>query len=828
MRANWLKGGPKHGVKEGTVVSVEPGRAVVRWVAANQMQTADAAQPMEVVDGRKLQVLEAFAHTWWQLGDMAILDPDASLKRDGSTAHEEAGSEAGVRQGADAGTDTAADLPDDARAQAADTDGGATGSAQVAARRRPAAARVARGGGRVRTSGSKDAAGTVRRKGALRDDCAKCVEIICTSTSVEVTWQDGSIEPGVCTIDLVPVKHMGAHDFFPEEYVVEKLDDGPLDARDAPPQAPVPAPPGAPGLAAWAPPVAPASAASAASGEGATSAGSAAQPEDPMEQGGGGGGTGVGADGGPQHMKLPAHLVPTLQAARQQLREELMTSMAPADARHLDQLVAGGNLADTLHFVSSHPQSYSFLQRMLRTPHWQELLRDSQVQELAHELFEKAGIVPPFVGGANYSSLLQRRHRFGILKEIDCSERICKVHWLGICCFDGSREVVGKEAEKEAEGTKGSLEELVLGPAEVSSYELQEHPEYTYSIGDVVMRLQKKDKAWSLQPLDGDGQGDDKAAQGSSVQGSSSDSQDAPNNELEDGWETTSEHTDDSDEAGDADEAQLSDEYAGEEEDDEYDDDVLVAKNQREVQEGRESGKAASRPGGSGAKSRKGLKQAQEPWVGELVSLRDGRLKVQWLTGEVSWVWPSEVLVMSSDVDMWQDDEMDNEEGASDWETVGSDEEAQLPAGDGLDSSDVIEQLNRLSRLARGRRDDVSDGDDDDGEEEEDEESGEDGDTAEDGAPLNAFGARDARDAREGQAEGGKERTRFYAAASIRHVWSAVGGAVGGALGLNSLLRPRRCLLLDPLPYCLSVFDGLLRLLRLLRRASSLHPYSCA
>jgi hypothetical protein len=47
----------------------------------------------------------------------------------------------------------------------------------------------------------------------------------------------------------------------------------------------------------------------------------------------------------------------------------------------------------------------------------------------------------------------------------------------------------------------------------------------------------------------------------------------------------------------------------------------------------------------------------------------------------------------------------------------------------------------------------------------------------------------------EGAAEGGKEGTRFYAGASIRHVWSAVGSAVGGALGLSkvgSMLAPSR------------------------------------
>jgi len=100
----------------------------------------------------------------------------------------------------------------------------------------------------------------------------------------------------------------------------------------------------------------------------------AAGAEAPQEQEGawpGSGGARVGSDEvgarvasgeGLHHIKLPPHLVPTMQAARQQLRDELLSSMAPADARHLDQLVAAGNLADTLHFVSSHPQSYSFLQ----------------------------------------------------------------------------------------------------------------------------------------------------------------------------------------------------------------------------------------------------------------------------------------------------------------------------------------------------------------------------------------------------------------------------------------------------------------------------------
>ena len=43
------------------------------------------------------------------------------------------------------------------------------------------------------------------------------------------------------------------------------------------------------------------------------------------------------------------------------------------------------------------------------------------------------------------------------------------------------------------------------------------------------------------------------------------------------------------------------------------------------------------------------------------------------------------------------------------------------------------------------------------------------------------------RKQKEGATGGGKEGTRFYAGASIRHVWSAVGSAVGGALGLGKV-----------------------------------------
>jgi hypothetical protein len=159
----------------------------------------------------------------------------------------------------------------------------------------------------------------------------------------------------------------------------------------------------------------------------------------------------------------------------------------------------------------------------------------------------------------------------------------------------------------------------------------------------------------------------------------------------------------------------------------------LPAAGRGAERERRDDGKAGTRRGS------KAKKKSQEPWVGELLCLRDGRLQVKWLTGSVSWVWPSEVLIINSDVDMWNDEEMEEEEEASDWETVGSrgsqeDPEGQLPGGDGFESSDVITQLNRLSRLAGGRPalEEGSDGEEE--EEDYEDESHGDGDEEDEGA----------------------------------------------------------------------------------------------
>ncbi len=746
MRSNWLKGGPKSGIKEGLVLSVEPGRTHLRWVAANQMQSEDAVEPKQEVDGRKLQILDAFAHTWWQLGDMAILDTDRLLDIgqvliQNATQSTSLGlclqAEAGALQDtAAAGTFTGCTAEhgnDAARA------GSAAGNSQAARRR---SVRSVRGyHGRLTF---KDKSTAAPRKGDFRDDIAKCVEIISTSTRVDVIWQDGCVEAGVPTIQLVPVKHMGAHDFFPEEYVLDKIDDEPVDLSmphinmhfiqnlipdlkaesDAVDMAEVEqlAKPESDALTehtARATPHTdalhlPQLAVSAAQVDMPTDTAldmpqvepkdhgllqenerlRAGAPREPGIEG--------GIEGGIDMMKahelglnLPSHLLQTLHLARHKLHEQVVKHLSPADVAQLDALVASGNLSETLRFVTSHPQSYSFLQGLMRSPEWQHLLRDGAVQQISQELLSQQGLVQ----GS------QRRHRFGIIKEIDCSERICKVKWLGICNFDGSREVVGEEAAQESAATLGTPAEIVLGTVEQSCYEVVEHPAYNYCIGDVVVRLHKKHVAWHASFMREAFEEEEEEEGEHHTDKSGSD----------DEWETESEYSDEAletrtnrqsqDHGREGNDNESEEESEGSENDSEKESLVISARDDKASDENsgailQKSGIEESNLFGAPGEATKQKVEAQQKkkrkeegrWVGQIMAMRDGRLQVKWLTGSDTWVWPCQVFVVSEHDQHWHDEDNHDDDG-SDWETVASDELHDIPNADALDANHVIAQV---------------------------------------------------------------------------------------------------------------------------------------
>jgi ubiquitin-conjugating enzyme E2 O len=98
------------------------------------------------------------------------------------------------------------------------------------------------------------------------------------------------------------------------------------------------------------------------------------------------------------------------------------------------------------------------------------------------------------VGDVRVSASVSKRRRFGVLERVDNAERICQVFWIGFCNGDCSCETLGAAAQAESEAVRDvhGRPTMPLGHAEISVYDVVEHSEYHYNMGDVVVRLLDK------------------------------------------------------------------------------------------------------------------------------------------------------------------------------------------------------------------------------------------------------------------------------------------------------------------------------------------------
>jgi len=314
----------------------------------------------------------------------------------------------------------------------------------------------------------------------------------------------------------------------------------------------------------------------------------------------------------------------------------------------------------------------------------------------------------------------------GVVNTVDWKERVCDVDWIGYCNYEGGAETIGEEAYVE-EARLAQREEggMPLGRAEVSSYEVLEHPQYTYSAGDVVVRVVKTSD-------DCGGEDDSQEAGASATRVLAGGNQVAgkggpKKSGDEDGWETVSEHTDDEESAsggsvidGDADDG---DQGARLEPVRIPNTDYLGPDTSRRLPESAESKRlpwgwaehtdaVTGRPYYYHQKTgqsrwerprrhvavgwtsmidtttgreyfyniRSGTSQWDPPptpmgnsvptpvdWVGEVVQISKGKLQVEWLDGNTEWVNPGEVFVVGDEEEEdWEDDE------ESEWESLGS------------------------------------------------------------------------------------------------------------------------------------------------------------
>mmetsp|Transcript_32205 Transcript_32205/g.52038 ORF Transcript_32205/g.52038 Transcript_32205/m.52038 type:complete len:618 (-) Transcript_32205:1026-2879(-) len=221
--ARWLKGSFK-GRMDGTVVSVSVAEVTVEWLFAASGQGGSQAPHELVKDPSKLVPLNYFSPTWWQLGDHALLDTDLcnvpETTDEGSTSNADEGGRTET---------TAAEEPAEGE-EAASSDVTGTddqSSSQPSQAQRQRDQSSSSSGLRKRR---KKQSQQQRRKRNMTSHkqrlsyADRCAEITCTHSLVTVKWQDGTLQ-SLNSIELLPAMHLGAHDFWPDEFVLEKVDE---------------------------------------------------------------------------------------------------------------------------------------------------------------------------------------------------------------------------------------------------------------------------------------------------------------------------------------------------------------------------------------------------------------------------------------------------------------------------------------------------------------------------------------------------------------------------------------------------------------------------
>lgn len=211
--ARWVKGSWKPNRIEGTVIDVEVDSLVVYWMAAASTGHNSQAPgiPAERQNPKNVKRLMNFSHTSWQLGDRALLPQ--RLARKGpmilpvpfeQDAHSD--NEAEVAESIEQAQD-----PECFEVGKPTTTSGkeSTVDSWVAYRRK------------LKRRFTKHKKKTVKKE----DFYEHALLIVGTKTKVDVVWQDGTREKGVDTCSLFPVDHVGDHDFWPEQHVMERGSD---------------------------------------------------------------------------------------------------------------------------------------------------------------------------------------------------------------------------------------------------------------------------------------------------------------------------------------------------------------------------------------------------------------------------------------------------------------------------------------------------------------------------------------------------------------------------------------------------------------------------
>ncbi|CAN4078935.1 unnamed protein product [Withania somnifera] len=159
---NWLcgvKGGKR---EQGTIYAVEAGVVHVDWIGCGSLGCEKMPSPPKLQDSEKLMLLSCFSHAKWQLGDCCVL-PAADSKNS-------------LRKS----IQSTPPMEEDRQLNKAS------------------------------------------QKNNRSSIFCQVAVISKTRTKVDVLWQDGSVTTGLDSDSVFPVNIVDAHEFWPEQFVLEK------------------------------------------------------------------------------------------------------------------------------------------------------------------------------------------------------------------------------------------------------------------------------------------------------------------------------------------------------------------------------------------------------------------------------------------------------------------------------------------------------------------------------------------------------------------------------------------------------------------------------
>ncbi|XP_006643704.1 probable ubiquitin-conjugating enzyme E2 23 isoform X2 [Oryza brachyantha] len=241
--SRWLNGLWKASRLEGTVTKVETVAVIVYWVASAHFATNQESVPPEEQNPKDLTLLSCFSYSNWQLTDWCLPYQYTSSCTDDSLienseikdSDDPLGPPSDIPEASDVKMELVEKTDMDENPAMIDGDASADGSNMVHEDNTRIANESESGmGSGVPKEGSQDNA-TYRKKlrkvfvkkdkrTRRRDDSfERALLITNTYTKVDVIWQDGTKECGTSSTSLIPIHSPNDHEFFPEQYVVDKV-----------------------------------------------------------------------------------------------------------------------------------------------------------------------------------------------------------------------------------------------------------------------------------------------------------------------------------------------------------------------------------------------------------------------------------------------------------------------------------------------------------------------------------------------------------------------------------------------------------------------------